>query len=185
MERLFSSSPFTIYDSPLTSYFLLASFSRVRLDIQKEDEVLAEKRVYEVVFIVDTDTPEDETTGLVENLQKIVTDQGGTFTRSESMGRRRLAYRIGRKTEGNYWLFEIEGTGAEIAELERRMRVSDAVIRYLTVRVDEERQRAEKLKARRARKAAKRPVKGSGARGGAGTPVPFTPAAAAGEDEGA
>lgn len=162
--------------------FLLASLTRVRLDIQKEDEVLAEKRVYEVVFIVDTDTPEDETTGLVDNLQKIVTDQGGTIARSESMGRRRLAYRIGRKTEGNYWLFEVEGTGAEIAELERRMRVSDAVIRYLTVRVDEERQRAEKLKARRARKASKRPVKG-GARGGASAPPAFTPAATAAVEE--
>ena len=61
-------------------------------------------------------------------------------------------------------LFEIEGTGREIAELERRMRVSDQVLRYLTVRVDEERQRAEKLKARRARKASKRPI--GGGRGG-------------------
>jgi small subunit ribosomal protein S6 len=153
----------------------------VRLDIQKEDEVLAEKRIYEVVFIVDPDTPEDEATRLVEGLQHIITEQGGVVARSESMGRRRLAYRIGRKTEGNYWLFEVEGTGAEIAELERRMRVSDAVIRYLTVRVDEERQRAEKLKVRRARKASKRPMRGGGARGSAGAPAPFTPAAV--EDE--
>jgi small subunit ribosomal protein S6 len=158
----------------------------VRLDIQKEDEVLAEKRVYEVVFIVDPDTPEDESTRLVEALQNIVTEQGGAIVRSESMGRRRLAYRIGRKTEGNYWLFEVEGTGAEIAELERRMRVSDAVIRYLTVRVDEERQRAEKLKARRASKAAKRPAKGGGSRGSnAGAAAAFVPASAASEDESA
>ena len=143
---------------------------------------MAEKRVYEVVFIIDSDTPEGEAMSLVDNLRKIVTDQGGAVTRSESMGRRQLAYRVGRKTEGNYWLFEIEGTGAEIAELERRMRVSDAVMRYLTVRVDEERQRAEKLKARRARKASKRPVKG-GARGGASAPPAFTPAAAAAVEE--
>ncbi|MDQ3908429.1 MAG: 30S ribosomal protein S6, partial [Acidobacteriota bacterium] len=116
---------------------------------------MADKRVYEVVFIIDPDTTEADASGLVESLQKIVTDQGGTIARSESMGRRHLAYRVGRKTEGNYWLFEVEGTGAEIAELERRMRVNDAVLRYLTVRVDEERQRAEKFKARRARKAAK------------------------------
>ncbi|MCA1630374.1 MAG: 30S ribosomal protein S6, partial [Acidobacteria bacterium] len=62
---------------------------------------MAEKRVYEVVFIVDTGTPEDEAKGLVENLEKIVTDQGGTITRSESMGKRQLAYRIDRKTDGN------------------------------------------------------------------------------------
>ena len=150
---------------------------------------MAEKRVYEVVFIVDTGTPEDEAKGLVENLEKIVTDQGGTITRSESMGKRQLAYRIDRKTDGNFWLFEIEGTGSEIAELERRMRVSDAVVRYLTVRVDEDRQRAEKLKARRERKAANRPAKSErGSRGrGAGSPTPFVPvappAAAAEEEE--
>jgi small subunit ribosomal protein S6 len=150
---------------------------------------LAEKRVYEVVFIVDTGTPDDEAKSLVESLEKIITDQGGTITRSESMGKRHLAYRIDRKTDGNYWLFEIEGTGSEIAELERRMRVSDAVVRYLTVRVDEDRQRAEKLKARRERKAASRPQKSErGSRNrGAGAPTPFVPvappAAAAEEEE--
>ena len=130
---------------------------------------MAEKRIYEVVFIVDTDTSEDETTRLIEGFQKIVTDLGGTITKTEQMGRRTLAYKIGRKTEGNYVLFEIEGTGREIAELERRMRVSDQVLRYLTVRVDEERQRAEKLKERRARKASRRPFAGAagGQRGGA------------------
>ena len=127
---------------------------------------MAEKRVYEIVFIIDTGTPEEEATRLVESLSNIITEQGGAVTRSESMGRRQLAYRIGRKTEGNFWLFEVEGTGAEIAELERRMRVSDAVMRYLTVRVDEERQRAEKLKDRRTRKASKRPAPGTGGRGG-------------------
>src|SRR5256714_4549029 len=130
--------------------------------------ILAEKRIYEVVFIVDPDTPDDETKRLTENLQTIVTDQGGTITKSEVMGRRQLAYQIGRKNEGVYVLFEIEGTGREIAELERRMRVSDQVIRYLTVRVDEERRRAEKLKSRRARKAAKRPFAAAAAGGGRG-----------------
>jgi small subunit ribosomal protein S6 len=119
--------------------------------------ILAEKRVYEVVFIVDPDTQDEEITRLTDNLRGIVTDQGGIITRNEVMGRRQLAYRIGRKNEGVYVLFEIEGTGHEIAELERRMRVSDQVMRYMTVRVDEDRQRAEKLKAKRARKAAKRP----------------------------
>ena len=140
---------------------------------------MAEKRVYEIVFIVDTGTPEDETTKLIETLSNIITEQGGVITRSETMGRRQLAYRIGRKTEGNFWLFEVEGTGGEIAELERRMRVSDAVLRYLTVRVDEERQRAEKLKDRRARKASKRPAPGTGGgRGRDGRHAAPTPAPA-------
>ena len=119
---------------------------------------MAEQRVYEVVFIIDTDTPEDETNRLIENLQHTVADQGGTIAKTENMGRRPLAYRIGRKTEGNFMLFEVVGTGREIAELERRMRVSDAVIRYLTVRVDEDRRRAEKFQERRARKSSKRPL---------------------------
>src|ERR1044071_4604171 len=128
--------------------------------------VLAEKRVYEVIFIVDPDTQEEEMTKLTQNLSGVITDQGGTVTRNEVLGRRQLAYRIGRKNEGVYVIFEVEGTGKEIAELERRMRVSDQVMRYLTVRVDEERRRAEKLKARRARKAAKRPFSGGGAAAG-------------------
>ncbi len=129
---------------------------------------MAEKRIYEVVFIIDPATGEEDSTRLVENLQKIVTDQGGAITKSESMGRRQLAYRIGRNTEGHFMLFEIEGTGGEIAELERRMRVSDQVMRYLTVRVDEDRRRADKFRDRRARKASKRPEKGTGGRGGGG-----------------
>ena len=133
--------------------------------------ILAEKRIYEVVFIIDPDTPDEESKRLTENLQGIITDQGGTITKSEVMGRRQLAYQIGRKNEGVYVLFEIEGTGREIAELERRMRVSDQVIRYLTVRVDEERRRAEKLKARRARKASKRPFAAAAAGGGRGAGV--------------
>ena len=128
--------------------------------------ILAEKRVYEVVFIVDPATQEEDLTRLTENLRSIVTNGGGTVTRSEVMGRRQLAYQIGRSNEGIYVLFEIEGTGSEIAELERRMRVNDAIMRYMTVRVDEDRQRAEKLKARRVRKAAKRPFAAAAAGGG-------------------
>ena len=127
---------------------------------------MAEKRVYEVIFIVDPDTQEDDMTKLTTNLSGVVTDQGGTVTRNEVLGRRQLAYRIGRKNEGVYVIFEVEGTGAEIAELERRMRVNDAIMRYMTVRVDEDRQRAEKLKARRQRKASKRPFAAAAAGGG-------------------
>ena len=138
---------------------------------------MAEKRVYEVLFIVDPDTSEEDSTRLVESLQRTVTDLGGAIKKTEHMGRRQLAYRVGRQDQGNYVLFEIEGTGREIAELERRMRVMDQVIRYLTVRVDEDRQRAEKLKERRTRRAARRPA--SGRRGGAAAAM-----APAAEEEG-
>jgi small subunit ribosomal protein S6 len=117
---------------------------------------LETQRQYEVVFIVDPTADEDEVTRLTDGFKQIVTDQGGTITKSESMGRRQLAYEILHKTEGSFWLLEIEGSGREIAELERRMRVNDRIIRYITVRVDEDRRRAEKFKAKRARKAEKR-----------------------------
>ena len=119
-------------------------------------------RQYEVVFIVDPGADDDEVNRLTENHKQIVTDQGGVITKSESWGKRQLAYEILHKTEGTFVLMEIEGSGKEIAELERRMRVNDRIIRYLTVRVDEDRRRAEKFKERRTRKAAKKPASRGG-----------------------
>ena len=118
------------------------------------------------MFIIDPDATVEDITRISENLQQIIVDLGGTISKNEDMGRRTLAYPIGRKTEGHYILFEIEGSGREIAELERRMRVNDQVLRYMTVRVDEDRRRAEKFKAKRARRASKRPMSAAaGARG--------------------
>jgi len=119
---------------------------------------LAEKRVYEVIFIIVPDADDEEVMRLSEGVQKIITGQGGTITKTEMMGRRRLAYEIKHQREGTYVLLEVEGSGSEIAELERRMRVNDRILRYMTIRVDEDRRRAEKLKDRRARKAARRPL---------------------------
>ncbi|HZI87076.1 MAG TPA: 30S ribosomal protein S6 [Pyrinomonadaceae bacterium] len=127
-------------------------------------------RQYEVVFIVDPGADDDEVNRLTENHKQIVTDQGGVITKSESWGKRPLAYEILHKTEGTFVLMEIEGSGGEIAELERRMRVNDRIIRYLTVRVDEDRRRAEKFKDRRTRKAAKRPASRGGAPRGPAVP---------------
>lgn len=125
------------------------------------------KRQYEVVFIVDP-TVDDEVAKLTDSFKQIVVDQGGSVTKAETMGKRQLAYEILHKKEGTFVLMEIEGSGREIAELERRMRVNDRVLRYLTVRVDEDRRRAEKLKGRRTAKAAKRSAAASaqGRRGG-------------------
>ena len=131
---------------------------------------MALPRIYEVMFIVDPDATADDVTKLSENLQQTIVDLGGTISKNEDMGRRPLAYPIGRKTEGHYILFEIEGSGREIAELERRMRVNDQVLRYMTVRVDEDRRRADKFKAKRARRASKRPMAASA--GGRGSVVP-------------
>src|SRR5438132_9510614 len=97
---------------------------------------------------------------LSEGVQKIITGQGGNITKTEMMGKRQLAYEINHKKNGTYVLLEVEGSGAEIAEVERRMRVNDQILRYMTIRVDEMRRRADKLKNRRARKAAKQPTNG-------------------------
>jgi small subunit ribosomal protein S6 len=129
--------------------------------------ILETKRQYEVVFIVDP-TADEEVARLTDNFKQVIVDQGGVVTKAETMGKRQLAYEILHKKEGTFVLMEIEGSGKEIAELERRMRVNDRILRYLTVRVDEDRRRAEKLKGRRTRKAAKRNARNAGSRRGAG-----------------
>lgn len=110
---------------------------------------MAEKRTYEVMYIAAPETADEDVTKINESLQQIIENGGGSIVKTDVMGRRKLAYPINKKTEGYYTLFEIEGSGQEIAELERRMRVNDAIIRYLTVRVDEERKTAAKLTAKR------------------------------------
>jgi small subunit ribosomal protein S6 len=107
-------------------------------------------RVYEVLFIVAPKTEAADIDTLVTQLSDIATNQGATVTNINRMGLRRLAYPIQKFNEAHYIVLTLEGTGAEIAELERRMRVVDAIIRYLTIRIDEDLKRADKLRARRA-----------------------------------
>ena len=107
------------------------------------------KRVYEVMFIAAPETADEDIAKLNESITKLIETEGGSVVKLEDMGRRRLAYPINKKTDGYYVLFEIEGSGQEIAELERRMRVNDTIMRYLTVRVDEERKTAQKLTDKR------------------------------------
>ncbi len=117
-------------------------------------------RVYEVLFIVAPNTEESDLEALINQMSDIATNQGAQIVKTDRIGRRRLAYPIQKFTEGYYVVLTIEGTGSEIAEIERRMRVTDAVIRYITIRIDEDLKRADKFKARRA------------ARASAGTPRP-------------
>ena len=110
---------------------------------------MAEKRTYEMMYIAAAETPDDDIAKLNETITDIIETGGGSVVKMEDMGRRRLAYEINKKNDGYYVLFEIEGSGKEIAELERRMRVNDTIMRYLTVRVDEERKTAQKLTDKR------------------------------------
>lgn len=106
-------------------------------------------RTYEVMYIVDPETPVDKIGKLNEAVGQLIEKQGGTVVRMDDIGQRTLAYPINKKSEGHYVLFEIEGTGQEIMELERRMRVNDMIMRYITVRVDEDRKKADKMRAKR------------------------------------
>ena len=113
-------------------------------------------RTYEVMYIVDPETPTDKLAKLNEAVGKLIEKEGGTVVRMDDGGKRTLAYPIQKKTEGFYVLFEIEGSGQEIAELERRMRVNDMIIRFITVRVDEDRKKADKMKAKREKRQTQR-----------------------------
>ena len=113
-------------------------------------------RTYEVMYIVDPEAGEENIEKLNDTVEKLIVKEGGTVVRRENIGRRRLAYPINKKTDGHYVLFEINGSGQEIAEMERRMRVNDMVIRYMTVRVDEDRKAADKARAKREARAGRR-----------------------------
>lgn len=114
-------------------------------------------RKYELIFIVRPDVPEEELGKLITQMEGVVTGQGGKIEKVEKMGKRRLAYRVERQREGLYVLFVIEGSGETVKEFERRLKVNDAVIKYLSVRVDVEMKRAEKAKAWRTEQAARKP----------------------------
>lgn len=113
-------------------------------------------RVYEIMYIAKPETAADDITKLNEGITKVIETEGGTIIKVEDIGKRKLAYEINRMREGYYTLFEIEGSGKEIAELERRMRVNDTIVRFITVRVDEDRKAADKIIAKREKRQARR-----------------------------
>lgn len=114
-------------------------------------------RKYEMIFIVRPDVEEEEINKLITQMEGVVAGAGGKIEKVDRMGRRRLAYRVGRYWEGFYVLFTLEGTGDTLKEFERRLGVTDAVIKFMAVRIDEDQKRVEKDKAQRAKREAKRP----------------------------
>ena len=114
-------------------------------------------RKYEIIFVVRPDVPEEDVDKFITQMEGVVTATGGKLEKTEKMGRRRLAYRVGGQREGFYVRFSLEGSGDTVKEFERRLKVTDSVLKFLSVRVDEELKRAEKLKALRAKQEARRP----------------------------
>ena len=117
-------------------------------------------RNYEIMFIVNPNALEEEIDKINGQIENVVTSGGGTIVKIEKMGKRRLAYEVGKHREGHYVLFVISANGDIIKECERRLRVMDAVVKYLTVCTDEEDRRTGKIKSYRQRRGARR---GSGA----------------------
>ena len=109
-------------------------------------------RIYELMFIVRPDMTDEDLDKLISTLQSVVPASGGTVKSVDKMGKRRLAYTVRRFHDGIYVLMVVEGGGPAIHELERRLRVTEPVIKFLTVRVDEEQKRLEKIKQIRATK---------------------------------
>src|SRR6201982_1913335 len=104
-------------------------------------------RTYELMFIVRPDMAEEDLDKLISTLETAVSTSGGTVKSVERMGKRRLAYTGRRFHAGVYVLLTVEGSGGLIHELERRLRVSEPVIKFLSVRIDEEQKRLAKIKA--------------------------------------
>jgi len=127
-------------------------------------------RLYEVMFIVRPDVEDEEADKLIEALSTTVKNGGGVVKSAEKLGRRKLAYQVRKFNDGNYILFTIEADGAGVLELERRLRVTEQVIKFITVRMDEEEKRLAKVKALRGVRRAAVP---------APAPAPVAPAASA------
>jgi small subunit ribosomal protein S6 len=107
-------------------------------------------RSYEIMFIVRPDVEDAEIDRIVETFSGYVTNGGGTVKSTEKMGRRRLAYTVRKFNDGFYILLIVDAPANLIAEVERRLRVSEQVIKFITVRTDEEEKRVNKIKAHRA-----------------------------------
>jgi len=139
-------------------------------------------RNYEVVFVAAPTLTSEELDGFISHVQTVVEGKNGKVVKVDNWGKKSLAYKIDKFREGYYVVLTIEGDGPAIAELERRFRVTDSIIRYISVRTDLALKRSEKIKAARRRKSEKTEPEAQAAE----TPQPAeTPQAAAPCGEGA
>jgi small subunit ribosomal protein S6 len=128
-------------------------------------------RTYELMFIVRPDMAEEDLDKLISTLETAVSGSGGTVKSVERMGKRRLAYTVRRFHDGVYVLLTVEGSGGLIHELERRLRVTEPVIKFISVRIDEEQKRLAKIKAIRDARKKTPPAPAPAAEGGEAAPA--------------
>jgi len=141
-----------------------------------------EERLYDLIFICLPTTPEEDIAKIVATLEQAAAERGGKVEKLEKWGTRKLAYRVSKQREGYFVYMALRVTQGElIKELERRLKVTDAVIKYMTIRLDEEIKRQQKLVARREQRLRRRPRKAAPP-GPSPSPSPSQaePAAAAG-----
>ena len=122
-------------------------------------------RIYEELFILKPDTSEEDADAYITQVKDLITAGKGTIDKVEKWGVRKLAYRVAKCNEGNYTLIQFTAPSDLVHEVERRMRVNDSVIKFITVRIDEKMKKIEKRKKARDKRAARKPP-----------PAPMTPA---------
>ncbi|MGA2327239.1 MAG: 30S ribosomal protein S6 [Bryobacteraceae bacterium] len=132
-------------------------------------------RIYEELFILRPDASEEEIDQLIDQTKQVITGGGGTVEKADKWGLRKLEYRVAKHNEGFYVLLQFASSPEAVKEIERRFRVSDLVVKFLTVRIDERLKKIEKRKKQREKRAKRRPApasvsSGSGAPGGGGAP---------------
>ena len=136
-----------------------------------------EERLYDLIFICGPLTPEEEVKKLTETLEHTAAEHGGKVEKTENWGTKRLAYRVAKNREGIFVYMQLKSTQGElIKELERRLKVAEPVIKYQTVRLDEEMKLQKKLQEKREKKMARRPRRAAPA-AAAHPAAPATPAA--------
>ena len=117
-----------------------------------------EERLYDLIFIARPATPEDELKKVIHTIEHTVAEKGGKVEKTEHWGTRKLAYKVAKHREGIYIYYQVRTNHGELVhELERRLGVQDAVIKYQTIRLDEELKRQKKLSHKREQRAARRP----------------------------
>jgi small subunit ribosomal protein S6 len=115
-------------------------------------------RIYEELFILKPDAPEEEIDAFIEQLKQVITGSGGTVEKADKWGVRKLAYRVAKRGEGFYVLLQFTAGPDTVKELERRLRVSDLALKFLTVRIDEKLKKIEKRKKIREKRAKRKPA---------------------------
>ncbi len=148
-------------------------------------------RIYELIFICKPDMTEEDIDTQVTAVQTAIEEGGGKIDKLEKWGKKRLAYRVQKYADGSYVLiqYSLEENLDLPKEIERRLRVADPVIKFLTVRIDEELKRIEKAKAAREKRTARKPAAAAPSKPAPskaespGSPSPGAPKRSGSEDE--